>query len=151
MTGPWIGFFPVLLEDDLANFLSVEKFIDSVAAVGIQSIKIEDGQKVFALEKDSIVGPISKSLELINTGVAYQTVKAAKVILVITEVVTKITDFEVIEDASADAGTGTTKEDFPTTNIDNRVTTQVLDFAASKFITVKMTVGRGNVEGYVIE
>ncbi len=155
MVGPWISFLPAVLEvDALTNFLAVDEFLGEATPQGQRAIKIEDTETVSLLSHGGISAGSSVSLELINTRANFQTSGPAKVILIITAGVTTITDMEIREDASADAGTGPIKEDFPSTSIGNttRITTKVLSFAASKFITIKLIAGSiTSVECFVIQ
>jgi hypothetical protein len=154
-----IVIFPSILEDDLSNFVYVQKYTGTgtfsslTAPLGVEAIKREDGQETFILVHGNI-NATSASLELENTNVDYQTTGAAKVILIIQGSGTTVTDFEIIEDATADAGTGTTLEDFPSVNLNasTYITSKVLDVAASKYITVKVTTGIiTSVSGILVE
>ena len=146
---------------DLANFLTVNEYtgfgdFEAVATpAGQRAIKIEDGEVVFNIgSRTAINAGNSKSLELQNTNVDFQTSGPAKVILIILGSATTLTDFEIIEDSSADSGAGTQKEDFPSVSIGaaKYITSKTLSFAASKFITIKVNTGNiGAVFGYVIE
>ena len=122
--------------------------------IGRRVVIIDSGQQAYKINHGSITAGTSASIELENTNVDYQTTGTAKVILIIRGSNTTVTDFEIIEDATTGAGTGTTKEDFPSVSIGSakHITSKELSFAASKFITVKCTTGLiSGVSGFVIE
>jgi len=148
-----VVFFPSILfdGDELGNFVTLPKFTgvglfgtNGTGAFGQESIKIEDGQKSYILgHASNITGGSSASLELENTNADYQTTASAKIIVIVAGSNTTVTDFEIIEDSSADAGSGTQLEDFPSVSLgaSTRITSKTLTVAASKYITIKSNTG----------
>ncbi len=161
-----IVIFPSILpsasggEDDfeLASILINEYeglgFATVTNPIGKRVVIIPEGQQAYKINFGSTTAGTSDSLHLENTNVNYQTTGTAKVILIIQGGSPTVSDFEIIEDSSADAGTGTVKEDFPSIALSSTryITTKELSFAASKFITIKVTTGTStNITDFVIE
>ncbi|KKN76240.1 hypothetical protein LCGC14_0372660 [marine sediment metagenome] len=162
---PWTWFTPELVEeeDEVVNLINVIQYDGSIfknisnTPQSFQSIKIEDTETLNKAKHGSILPNTSRSLHQIDNGsTAFQTTNAAKVILIIEGNSTdQLSAFDIIEDASADAGTGTVKQAVTGVNmVDNEFfTSKILSFAASKFITIKVPVSvrSSGVFAFIIE
>ena len=154
-------FFPTILpEDDLTNSIWIDEYDGVVfndttnGPIGKRLVTVDSGQQAFKVNHGSITAGSSASLELENTNADYQTSGTAKVILIILGSSTTVTDFEIIEDSTANAGTGTQKEDFPSVSLGSNefITSKELEFAASRYITIKANTGNiTSISGFVIE
>ena len=166
MVFPWIWFqaiFPSTTtgedDGDVAS-IHIDDFdghLYKVKASGVarRVVIIDNGQQAYKVKFPlSITGGTSKSALNAITNAAYTTSGTAKVILIITGSNTTVTDFEIIEDSSQDAGTGTVKEDFSNVALPagTSITSKELSFASGKYITVKSNTGTiTTVAGYIIE
>ena len=103
----------------------------------------DSGQQSFILTHSTISAGSSASLELENNNTDYQTTNTAEVVVIVQGNATTLTDFEIIEDSSADAGSGTQKEDFSAVSMSATefITSKVLDIAASRYVTIKVNTG----------
>lgn len=158
-----VVFFPSIIplgedDEDLASIQINEYdgviFHNVGTEIGKRVVTIDTGKQASKINHSTITAGTSASLELENSNADYQTSGIAKVILIIEGNATTLTDFEIIEDTTANLGTGIPKEDFSSVSLvgSRFITSKELEFAASKYITIKVNTGTvGTVTGYVIE
>ena len=104
----------------------------------VRTLSIADTDTVIDLAYDVQVTNTPMSLHKLSDNSNYQVTagKTAKIIL-IYDPSSATNVLQVIEDASADAGTGTVKHTTPTLNTTDFATVVIDSIAASKFVTLK--------------
>lgn len=148
MVFPWIPYLEVIEEEEeVVNSINVIE-LDGTNFSTITSdpqsfttIKIEDTETLEKAKHGNIgVGPVSVSLHNIDDNTTpFQTTNTAKVILIIEGNSTdQLGSFDIIEDVTANAGTGTVKQAVSGINMTSGAfyTSRILSFAASRFITI---------------
>jgi len=143
--------FTVEDDEDLGNQITYPIYSwlpsDSFEPI-VRSLKIEGTETVIELGfENNIVNGTPKSLRKLSDNTAYSVTsgKTAKLIVIAREV-TASSAIELIEDSSADAGTGTIKHTTPTLATLQIATIVVDSIAESKFVTLEPNVSGDSMQ-----
>jgi len=151
MVFPWIAYLEVIEEEEEVvnsiNIIELDGSNFSRPSSDPQSfltLKIEDTETLEKAKLGGIGGApatINSLHEINNNSTPFQTTNTAKVILIIEgNSSNQIGSFDIIEDVTADAGTGTVKQAVSGVSMTSGdfFTSNILSFAASRFITISL-------------
>lgn len=128
----------------MADGFVIPEFFDESLADGEFVFALTDDEKkrIAKLDANATTTPISLIDQHTNAAFQVTSGKTARVILVIS-VSNAISDVEIWESDTVDTADGTKLTTMFQIGIGNLITTSILEFAANKYITLKITTGSG--------